>query len=175
MKSSSRRLQGWQSGFQSRRLGGRLWNTEKYCWPPWLAEKKNSWILDPLEWLKQYFDLGDSLLIVSALKPFLFCFCLTFFRFATQKSGGPWPHYFYGSSTECSWMVWNSLCITFVVIVELFHNKIESFVMIWCLLSCLQLIYISLNSLQPSVGFLYPLKTSGKLKVIFVNSGNTPG
>ena len=25
-----------------------LWNTEKYCRPPWLADKKNFWILDAL-------------------------------------------------------------------------------------------------------------------------------
>ena len=29
------------------------WNTEKYCRPPWLADKKNVRILDALEWLKQ--------------------------------------------------------------------------------------------------------------------------
>ena len=29
------------------------WNTEKYCRPPWLGDKKNFWILDALEWLKQ--------------------------------------------------------------------------------------------------------------------------
>ena len=29
------------------------WNTEKYCQPPWLADKKNFRILDALEWLKQ--------------------------------------------------------------------------------------------------------------------------
>ena len=49
---------------------GCQWKTEKHCRPPWLADKKNFRILDALEWLKQqYFDLGDSLLIVSALKP----------------------------------------------------------------------------------------------------------
>ena len=26
---------------------------EKYCRPPWLADKKIFWILDTLEWLKQ--------------------------------------------------------------------------------------------------------------------------
>ena len=29
------------------------WDTEKYCQPPWLADKKNIWNLDALEWLKQ--------------------------------------------------------------------------------------------------------------------------
>ena len=29
-----------------------LWNTEKYCQPPWLVDKKNFYILDALEWLK---------------------------------------------------------------------------------------------------------------------------
>ena len=29
------------------------WNTEKYCQPPWLADKKNFRILDALEWLEQ--------------------------------------------------------------------------------------------------------------------------
>ena len=74
---------------------GGPWNTEKYCRLPWLADKKNFQILDALEWSKQSdFDLGDSLLIVSALKPFLFFLCLPFFLFAMQKSGGamaPWP------------------------------------------------------------------------------------
>ena len=69
------------------------WNTEKYCWPPWLADKKNFRILDAVEWLKQwYFDLGDSLLIVSALKPFLlFCLCLPFSFLPRKKVGEPWP------------------------------------------------------------------------------------
>ena len=71
------------------------WNTEKYCPPPWLADKKNFRILDALEWLKQlYFDLGDSLLIVSALKPFLICLCLRFFFLLRKKEGegyGPPP------------------------------------------------------------------------------------
>ena len=64
------------------------WNTEKYCRPPWLADKKNFRILDALEWLKQkYFDFGDGLLIVSALKPSVFLPWSNFFLFATQKSG----------------------------------------------------------------------------------------
>ena len=38
------------------------WNTEKYCRPPWLTDKKNFGILDALEWFKHYnFDLSDSL------------------------------------------------------------------------------------------------------------------
>ena len=28
-------------------------NSEKYCRPTWLANKKNFWILDALQWLKQ--------------------------------------------------------------------------------------------------------------------------
>ena len=45
------------------------------------------WWLDVLEWFKQYnFDLSDSLLMVSALKVFLFAL-FPFFLFATQKSG----------------------------------------------------------------------------------------
>ena len=32
---------------------GEPWNTEKYCQPPWLADKKKFRILDALEWLKQ--------------------------------------------------------------------------------------------------------------------------
>ena len=32
---------------------GKPWNTEKYCWSPWLSDKKNFRILDALEWLKQ--------------------------------------------------------------------------------------------------------------------------
>ena len=55
--------------------------------PPRFADKKNVWISDDLEWLKQYdFDLGDSLLIVSALKPFIPLF--PFFLFAMQKIWG---------------------------------------------------------------------------------------
>ena len=43
------------------------WNTKKG------RDKKNFWILDALEWLKQqHFDLGDSVLIVPACKLFLF-------------------------------------------------------------------------------------------------------
>ena len=34
-------------------VGGGAWNTEKYCQPPCLADKKNFQILDALEWLKQ--------------------------------------------------------------------------------------------------------------------------
>ena len=75
-------FQGWGNGFQS----GVPWNTKRYCWPAWLAGKKNFLILDALEWLKQYFDLGDSLLVVSSLKPFLSSLCLLFFT--TQKSRG---------------------------------------------------------------------------------------
>ena len=49
------------------------WNTDKYCRPPWLADQKDFRILEALEWLKQqHFDLGDSILIVSALKALLF-------------------------------------------------------------------------------------------------------
>ena len=29
------------------------WNTEKYYRSVWLADMKNVWILDALEWLKQ--------------------------------------------------------------------------------------------------------------------------
>ena len=43
-------LQGQRNGFQS---GRGPWNTEKYCRPPWLADKRNFRILDALEWLKQ--------------------------------------------------------------------------------------------------------------------------
>ena len=50
-------------------------NNEKYYRPPWLADKKNVWILDPLEWLKQK-HFRDSLLIVSVLKLFLFFLCV---------------------------------------------------------------------------------------------------
>ena len=56
-----------------------------------VANKKYFRILDALEWLKQYFDLGDSLLIVSALKPFLFLPLSPFCLFAMQKGGGAMP------------------------------------------------------------------------------------
>ena len=76
--------------------GGRgegLWNTERYCRPPLLIEKKIFQILDAVEWLKQsYFDLGDSLLIVSAaLEPFLSSLCLPFFFLLCKKMGGHGP------------------------------------------------------------------------------------
>ena len=62
------------------------WNTDKYCRSPWFADQKNFWILDALEWLKQkHFDFGDSLLIVSALKVFLFSFCFPFFFLLRKK------------------------------------------------------------------------------------------
>ena len=59
-----------------------------------MVGKKNFRILDALEWLKQsYFDLGDRLLVVSALKPFLFSRCLPFFFLLLKKVGvhGPPP------------------------------------------------------------------------------------
>ena len=63
------------------------WNTEKYCRPPCLADKKHFWNLDTLEWLKQFhFDLGDSLLIIFALKLFLFSLCFPLF-FCYAKKG----------------------------------------------------------------------------------------
>ena len=72
--------------FKVREGEGGAWNTEKYCRPPWLVDKKNFRILDALEWLKQeYFDFGDSLLMVSALKPFLFYLCHPFFFLLRKK------------------------------------------------------------------------------------------
>ena len=63
-------------------------NNETCCWPPWLADKKKFGIPDTLEWLKQkHFDLGDNLLIVSALKLFLF-FLFSLF-FVLRKKLGP--------------------------------------------------------------------------------------
>ena len=63
------------------------WNTEKYCRPSWLTEKKIFRILETLKFLKQeQFDLGDSLLTVSALKLFLFSICIpSFFLLYTRK------------------------------------------------------------------------------------------
>ena len=56
--------QGRRNGFQN---GGAM------------EHKKNCWVVDALEWLKQkHFDLGDSRLIVSALKLF-FSFVSLFF------------------------------------------------------------------------------------------------
>ena len=69
------------------------WKTGKYCQPPWLTDKKNFWILDSIEWLKQqHFDLSDNLLIVSALKFFLLFLLFLFFLFAMQKSEGAIGH-----------------------------------------------------------------------------------
>ena len=57
-----------------------------------MVGKKNFRILDALEWLKQsYFDLGDRLLVVSALKPFLFSRCLPFFFCYSKKWGSMVP------------------------------------------------------------------------------------
>lgn len=80
------------------------WNTENFWWSTWLGNNKNFWILNTLEWLKQWhFDIGDSLLIVSALKIFLFFLCFPFFSFATRKSGGIVLHTVAGPA-----IVWNS-------------------------------------------------------------------
>ena len=72
-----------------------LWSTEKYYRPSWLAEKRNFWNLDALEWLKlkqYYFDLSDSLLIVSVLKLFLFFFVSLFFFLLLKKWRVHAPH-----------------------------------------------------------------------------------
>ena len=58
--------QGRQNGFQS----GGTCNTRKYFWSPWFAAKKNFWILDALQWLKQpsnsfYFETLSFLCFVS--------------------------------------------------------------------------------------------------------------
>ena len=54
--------------------------------------KKNFRIIDALEWLKRlYFYLGDSLLIISALKLFLFCLCLLFSFLLPKKWGAMDP------------------------------------------------------------------------------------
>ena len=80
-----------RAGEMDFKVGG-TWNTEKYCRPPWLADKKNFRILDALQRLKQqYFDLGDSLLIDSVLKPFLFSLCLPFFFLLRKNVGGHGP------------------------------------------------------------------------------------
>ena len=64
------------------------WNNEKYCRPPWLAERKNFWILDALEWPKQkHFDPNKNPLTVSALKLFLSFTSLLYFCYA-KKWGG---------------------------------------------------------------------------------------
>ena len=41
-----------RAGEMDFKVGG-LWNTGKYCQPPWLTDKKNFQILDALEWLRQ--------------------------------------------------------------------------------------------------------------------------
>ena len=62
-------------------------NNEKY----WLADKENFSILDTLECLKQYrVDLGQSLLIVSALKLF-FSFVSATPLWLTDNIRGAWP------------------------------------------------------------------------------------
>ena len=67
---------------------GRPWNTEKYCWPPWLTDKKNFWILGTAEWLKQeHFDHGDCFLKFLLWNLFFFFNLFSFSPFATQKSG----------------------------------------------------------------------------------------
>ena len=65
------------------------WNTGKYFRPRWYVDKKKNWILVDLGWLKQeYFELGDSLLIVSALKLLLFFLCFPFLFLLRKKVGG---------------------------------------------------------------------------------------
>ena len=59
-------------------------NTKKYFWSPCFAAKKNFWILDALQWLKQPFNS----FYFETLSFFpLFLFLL----FAMQKSWGPHP------------------------------------------------------------------------------------
>ena len=61
------------------------WNTENYCWLPWLAEKTNFWILDALmakivtfwPWWKPFNGFWFETLSFFPLFPF--------FLFATQK------------------------------------------------------------------------------------------
>ena len=62
------------------------WNTGKYCRPPRLADNKNFWILNALEWLKQPFN-SFCFEILSFFPSF------PYFLFAMQKNGGggPWP------------------------------------------------------------------------------------
>ena len=67
------------------------WNTEKYYRSRWLSDKKKCWILDALEWLKQYhFDFAVKILIFSALKLFLFFF-ISLFLFPAQKNRSHGP------------------------------------------------------------------------------------
>ena len=85
------------------------WNSksvvDNHGWPI-----KKFWILHTLEWLKQYnFDLGDRLLIVSALKLFPFFLCvLFFFSFATMQVMPPPPtpqfHPPWPLRTRCLWV-----------------------------------------------------------------------
>ena len=57
---------------------------------PWLVVKKRFLSSSrSITAIKQwYFNLGDSFLIVTVLKLFLFSVCLPFFFFATQENGG---------------------------------------------------------------------------------------
>ena len=58
----------------------------------WLARKTFK-ILDALEWLnRQHFDHGDSLLIVSPLKLFVFSLCFPFFVLLGKKWRGEHGH-----------------------------------------------------------------------------------
>ena len=77
-------LQGRRNEFQSR---GAMehWKVLLAIMVGW---QEIFWILDALEWLKQWhFDLSDSLLLVSALKLFYFPL-LFFFLLVTQKIVG---------------------------------------------------------------------------------------
>ena len=65
---------------------GRPWNTEKYCWPPSLTDKKNVWILDTAEWLKQeHFDHGDCFLKFLLWNLFFFLICFPFLLLLRKK------------------------------------------------------------------------------------------
>ena len=99
------------------------WNTEKCCRPPWLNDKKNFRILDAPEWLKQwYFDLGDSLLRVSSLKPFLFCLFLPFFFLLRKKVGGRGRRGGEGNMTPPALLVLPALVQDFVFSLNIFRN-----------------------------------------------------
>ena len=77
--------QGRRNGFQSG--GGRgTCNTRKYFWSSWFAAKKNLWILDVLQWLKQHSNsfYSEALSFLSFVSLSSFCYA---------KKLGAMPHY----------------------------------------------------------------------------------
>ena len=87
-----------------RRGGGGAWNTEKYCRPPCLAEKKNSSCFETLSFLP----------------------LCNFFLFATQKSGGSWPPQPLWCRRSCIGVWVRVICIICKIYVDIIKEQIAN-------------------------------------------------